>query len=306
MSSRQERSDRNLSLRRSLGYRLDEHGRLLPDFAAFATARGESTVRTETALAWAGQAATDDRRARRLSMVRGLARYLTAFDAATEVPPLGLLATGRARSAPHIYTAEEIARLMTAATRLTPATFGAAIATLIGLMAATGLRTGETRRLDRQHVDLDRGQLTVWHSKHGRSRRLPLHDTTVQALAGYAAHRDRAHPDPHDHAFFLDHDGQRLSAPVLAQAFREVREAARIVSRARGRAARLGDMRHTFAVATLSSWHREGTDVQRQLPALSAYMGHINPAQTYWYLHGTPELMARVAQRLERRGKDAR
>jgi len=306
MSDLHQQLDRYLSLRRQLGYRLEEHGRLLPGFVEFATARGESTVRTETALMWAGQAQTDGRRARRLSMVRGLARHLTAFDPATQVPPLGLLPEGGARSTPHIFSEAEIDRLMWAATGLAPAALETAIATLIGLMAATGLRPRETRLLDRQHVDLDGGQLTVWHSKHGRSRRLPLHPSTVAALAGYAACRDRAHPDPHDPAYFLDANGGRLSAPALAQAFRQVREAAQITSRAGGRPARLGDLRHTFAVTTLLSWHQDGIDVQQQLPALSAYMGHINPAQTYWYLQGTPELMSVVAERLERCWEDAR
>jgi hypothetical protein len=91
-----------------------------------------------------------------------------------------------------------------------------------------------------------------------------------------------------------------LSAPALSEAFREVRDAAKITSRAGGRAARLGDLRHTFAVATLLAWHQAGIEVQQQLPALSAFMGHINPAQTYWYLQGTPELMALVAERLQR------
>jgi integrase len=255
---------------------------------------------------WAGQAQTDGRRARRLSMVRGLARHLTAFDPATEVPPVGLLADGGARPTPHIYSQAEIAQLMGAATRLAPAALATAIATLIGLMTATGLRPREIRLLDRQHVDLGGGQLTVWHSKHGRSRRLPLHPSTVAALAGYAAGRDRAHPDAQGQAFFLDANGERFSAPVLSTAFRQVREAAQITSRAGGRAARLGDLRHTFAVATLLSWHQAGIDVQQQLPALSAYMGHVNPAQTYWYLQGTPELMALVAERVERCGEDAR
>jgi integrase len=304
--SLEQQLDRYLSLRRSLGYRLEEHGRLLPGFVAFAAARGETTVHVETALMWAGQATTDGRRGRRLSMVRGLARYLTAFDPATEVPPRGLLPDGGARPTPHIYSDSEISQLMQAATCLGPAAFATAIATAIGLMAATGLRPPEVRRLDREHVDLAGGRLTVWHSKHGRSRRLPLHHTTVEALADYAACRDRAHPDPLDDAFFMDRNGGRLSAPALSTAFHEVRDAARIPSRAPGRAARLGDLRHTFAVATLLSWHQAGLDVQQQLPALSAYMGHVNPAQTYWYLQGTPELMALIAERLERCWEDAR
>lgn len=291
--------DRYLAVRRSVGYQLEEHGRVLPDFVRYAQTIGETTVCTQAAIAWAAGASGDGPRSRRLSMVRGFARYLLAFDPTTEIPPRGLGPSGRVRSAPHIYSDDEIARLMRLASSLEPASFGATVATLIGLMASTGLRTGETWRLDRQHVDLAGAQLTVWHSKSGRSRRLPLHPSTVQALADYSILRDRAHPDPGVEAFLLGPTGARLTSPVLSRAFRELRRRAWIVTTAGHRPAVLGDLRHTFAVSTLLSWHRAGVDVQRQLPALSAYLGHVNPRQTFWYLEGTPELMALVAERLE-------
>ena len=232
-------------------------------------------------------------------MVRSFARYLVAFDPATEIPPRGLHPGWQVRSAPRIYSAGEIVRLMNAALALKPAPFGTTIATLIGLMATTGLRTGEAMRLDRSHVDLAGGQLTVWHSKSGRSRRLPLHASTVKALADYATLRDRAHPQPSTEAFFLSPTGARLSSPVLSRGFRELRRRASIVTPPGQGPAVLGDLRHTFAVSTLLAWHQQGLDVQRQLPILSAFLGHVNPRQTFWYLEGTPELMALIAQRLE-------
>ena len=298
MSILDEQLNRYLSLRRSLGYRLQEHGYVLADFVRYAHARGERTVHTTTVLAWAGGACSEAARARWISMVRGLARYLVAFDASTEIPPRGLLAAAPVRSTPHIFSEQEIVRLMATASAFAPAPFGVAMATLIGLMAATGLRSGEIRRLDRRDVDLAAGQLTVWHTKLGRSRRLPLHESTLQALTDYAASRDRARPDPRDQAFFLGRRGRRLTRAVLSAAFRELRQQASISTPAADRPALLGDLRHTFAVTTLLSWHRAGADVQRQLPVLSAYMGHVNPAQTYWYLQATPELMALVAERL--------
>jgi len=291
---------RYLALRRSVGFRLQEHGRVLSDFVRYAQSTGETTVRTQTAIAWAAGASSDAQRGRRLSMVRGFARYLLAFDASTEVPPRGLFPDHHVRSAPHIYTEDEIARLMRHALALEPAAFGATLATLIGLMASTGLRPGEIRRLDREHVDLVGAQLTVWHSKSGRSRRIPLHESTVRALADYASLRDRSDPPASEHAFFLDASGARLTNPVLGTAFRELRRRASIIAAAGRRPAVLGDLRHTFAVGTLLSWHRAGIDVQRQLPVLSAYLGHVNPRQTFWYLEGTPELMALVAERLQR------
>jgi integrase/recombinase XerD len=299
MSGLQEHLDDYLSVRRSLGYQLQEAGRLLPDFVCYARSRGETTVRMQSAIAWAGDACSEGQRRARLSMVRGFARYLAAFEASTEVPPQRLGA-GPVRSIPHIYSQAEIARLMGLASALSPAPFGATIATLIGLMASTGLRPGEVRRLDRQHVDLAGAKLTVGHSKSGRSRRLPLHPSTVKALGDYALLRERSYPHPRSEAFFLSARGARLTNAGTSKAFRALRAGAALEV-ARGRhPAVLGDLRHTFAVSTLLSWHRAGVDVQRQLPVLSSYMGHLNPAHTYWYLEATPELMALVAERLER------
>jgi integrase/recombinase XerD len=299
MTSLADHLDRYLAVRRSVGYQLEEHGRVLPDFVRYAQSTGETTVRTQTALAWVAGASSDGQRGRRLSMVRGFARYLLAFDPATEIPPRGLGPDSQARSVPHIYSNDEIARLMNAAIALEPASFGVTMQALIGLIASTGLRPGETWRLDRQHVDLAGGQLTVWHSKFGRSRRLPLHESTVKALADYSMLRDRAHPQPSTEAFFLSPTGARLTSAVVSRAFRELRRRASIVTPVGQGPAVLGDLRHTFAVSTLLAWHRAGVDVQRQLPILSAFLGHVNPRQTFWYLEGTPELMALVAERLE-------
>lgn len=299
MSSLDEHLERYLTLRRSVGFQLTEHRRLLPGFVRYAQARGETTVRAETAVAWAGEAGSDGQRARRLSLVRGLARYLSAFDPSTEVPPRGPFSEP-ARSTPHIFSDPEIARLMRATSALAPTPFGATMAAVIGLMASTGLRPAEVPRLNRGDVDLAAGQITVWHSKSGRSRRLPVHDSTVQALAAYATARDQTGPAPGDDAFFPNRDGGRLTTRVLSSAFCDLRQRAQVTTPAQQRPARLGDLRHTFAVTTLLSWHRAGVDVQRQLPALSAYLGHVNPAQTYWYLQATPELMALIAERLER------
>ena len=185
------------------------------------------------------------------------------------------------------------------ASALRPAPFGATMATLIGLIATTGLRPGEARRLDRDHVDLGAGQLTVWHSKLGKSRRLPLHESAVEALVRYTTVRERWRPEPKSEAFFPGRNGTRLTAPNLASVFGGLRRAASIVPAAGRHPAVVGGLRHTFAVSTLLGWHRAGADVGRQLPVLSAFLGRLNPRNTYWYLQATPELMAIVAERLE-------
>ena len=294
-----EHLEHYLELRRSVGFKLEEHARVLPDFVRHAQGRGETTVHTQSVLSWAAGASSERQVARRISMVRGFARYLVAFDPATEIPGRGLVPDAVVRSIPHIYTDAEIAVLMELALALRPEAFGATMSTLIGLMAATGLRPAEAWRLDDEHVDLTKHQLSVWHSKSGRSRRLPLHPSTAEALIRYSARRDRWHRHGRDGAFFVSALGTRLTSRVVSGAFRELRTGAPIVTRAGRRPARLGDLRHTFAVSTLLSWHRAGVDVERRLPVLSAYLGHVNPKQTYWYLEATPELMALVAERLE-------
>ncbi len=224
---------------------------------------------------------------------------MAGFDDTTEVPPRSLQPGCQVRSTPYIYSDDEITALMDLAAGQSPEPWGTTLATLIGLMAATGLRPAEVRRIDRDHVDLKNAQLTVWHSKFGKSRRLPLHDSTVEALSVYEAKRHDAYPRPVDDAFFLSDRSARMEKRAAGVAFRQLRAAASIEAPFGHRPPHLGDLRHTFAVSTLLSWHRAGVDVQRQLPVLSAYMGHRRPKDTYWYLEATPELMALVAERLE-------
>ena len=195
--------DRYLELRRSVGFKLEEHARVLPDFVSDVRGRGETTVRTHSVLSWAAGASSERQVARRISMVRGFARYLVAFDPATEVPGRGLVSDAVVRSIPHIYTDAEISVLMELALTLRPEAFGATMSTLIGLLAATGLRPAEAWRLDDEHVDLTKHQLSVWHSKSGRSRRLPVHPSTAEALIRYSARRDRRHRHGRDGAFFV-------------------------------------------------------------------------------------------------------
>jgi integrase/recombinase XerD len=257
-----------LGIRRALGHRLQVHDRLLGDFVAYLAQRGHGRVTVDAAIGWASAPpeASAAQVARRLSVVRGFATYLVAFDPTTEVPPAHLVAPGAGRRTPYVFTAAEITALMSAARQLRPPLRAAGFTALIGLMACTGLRTSEAFRLDRCDLDLVDGLLLVRHSKYGKSRRIPLHPSTVAALARY----------------------RRL----LAQAA--------ITVPAGRRAPRLHDLRHAFAVATLRDWHADDLDVQASLPALSEYLGHLNPAHTYWYLEAVPELTAELAARLER------
>lgn len=284
-------------LRRAVGYKFEGDERLLRGFVRYLNTAGQPTVTVDAALAWAAQAPTSPAGAARLTVVRGFARYLSGFDPACQIPPVGLIRANKVRPAPHIYSPAEIAALLQATATLEPGVWAATMGALMGLMAATGIRPEEAYRLRCEHVELDRAALSVVNSKGGKSRRIPLHATTVKALALYSEARGRAFRG--GGGFFLTAKGAWVTSHDAAPVFRQLLAVASITAVGRRRA-RLGDLRHTFAVSTLLDWHQAGADVARQLPVLSAYLGHNDPASTYWYLEAVPELMAVVAQRLER------
>lgn len=299
-----EAAESYLTIRRALGHTLVPAGQLLDAFVQHVHATGASTVTVEVAVGWAAEAGSRGQTARRLSLVRGFAAYLSAFDPAAELIPEHLVATGVVRRTPYLFSPAEIDALMTAAGSLKPPLRAAGFATLIGLMAATGLRTGEALRLDVDDIDLTAGHLLVRYSKYGKSRRIPLHPSTVGALADYTRRRDQLCPQPSVPAFLLSPDGGRLGGAPISETFRRLLRMTDIAAPPGRRAPRLYDLRHTFAVTTLRGWHTDGGDVQARLPLLSLYLGHINPAHTYWYLQAAPELMSVLADRLDRSLRD--
>ena len=191
-----QRVSEYLALRRAMGFKLREHGLLLPQFADFVERSGATTVSIDLALAWATQPSGVDpfRWKSRLSIVRGFARYLHALDPVTEVPPQGLLAYRASRPTPFLFSDEEVRKLLAATHRLRPPFRAATYRTVFGLLAATGLRVGEAIALERGDVDLARGVLTVRQSKFNRSRQLPLLASIVDALWTYTRERDRFGP----------------------------------------------------------------------------------------------------------------
>jgi len=189
---------------------------------------------------------------------------------------------------------------MPAARRLAHPLRAATFEAFIGLMATTGLRTGEVINLDRDDVDLPNGVLTVRCSKHGKSRLVPLHPSTTEALNCYAHRRDKLCPRPVAASFFLSGAGTRLTHTNTSSTFACLLADAGIAAPLGRPRPRLYDLRHSFAVDTLVTWYADGGDVSARLPALSTYMGHVNPASTYCYLQASPELMAASARRLER------
>jgi integrase/recombinase XerD len=288
-----------LRLRRGLGFQLGRHGEVLPRFVAYLEARGAATITVELAVAWARSPAgikpiTVDYR---LSAVRGFARYLHAIDPAHEIPPPGLCSVPRRRPAPFIYTPDQLAQMVATTQRLKPPLRAATYRALFGLLAATGMRVGEAMALARGDVDLVEGVITVRHAKFDRMRLVPLHASVCAALRAYAATRDRLCPKPCVDRFFVSVTGRALRRGEAERVFREI--TALIGLRSEATHPRVHDMRHSFAVHTLVDGHRNGRDVSGLLPVLSTYLGHVEPANTYWYLSAVPELMQLVAARLE-------
>lgn len=290
-----------LDLRRGLGFKLYHETWWFPDFVAYLDSHGSSTITTKLALRWAQQPRDADPNwwARRLGSIRRFARYHQASDPRTEVPPADLLPYRRRRVAPHIYSDAELSALLQEARRLLHPLISATYTTILGLLAATGMRVGEALQLDEQDVDWPQSVLTLRHSKFGKTRLVPVHRSTIGALQGYTQIRDRLCPRRQSPSFFVSSVGTRVILQNFQYVFlRLVRLSG--IDRGLSRRPRLHDLRHTFAVRTLRDWYRAGVDVERRLPWLSTYLGHVNPTATYWYLTATPELLSLAARRLER------
>lgn len=293
---------RYLQVRRALGYKLLVEGRMLAQFTDYLDANGHEYITTITALAWATapRDAAGCWWAARLSAVRAFARFAIAFDPRTEIPPTKLLARdAQDRLIPRIFTEQEINALIDAARALANPLRAAGIATLIGLMAATGMRSGEVMGLDRADVDLPTGLLTVHATKFGKHRLIPIHPSTILELEHYQRQRDQLCPYPNTDAFIVSSYGTRLNHTSVSKAMALVANAADIGPGPDGAPLRLYDLRHTFAVTTLARWYEQNLDVAHLLPSLSTYLGHVSPAATYWYLHACPQLMTAAAGRLE-------
>src|SRR6266566_1543816 len=249
-----------LSLRRALGFQLASAGRLLEQFVGYLEAHSMDTVTTEHALAWAGQpaAASVHWRAIRLSVVRGFAAYLHSLDPSAEVIPAGQFRPGVCRATPYLYSPAEIGSLITAAAGLQPPLRAATYQTLISLLA-------------------------IRNAKYGKHRLVPLHPSAAQALARYAECRRQAHPFPASPALFVSTAGTRLLHSNITLTFAGLAERAGLTRRSASCRPRVHDLRHSFAVATVLGWYRDGADIAALMPRLSTYLGHTDPQHTFWY-----------------------
>jgi integrase/recombinase XerD len=292
-----------LRMRRALGYKLERAEKLLVQYLDYLDGLDAEKVTIENAVAWATLPATGKNGhwwAFRLSAVRGFACYLHAFDDSHEVPPADVLPNRVHRAIPYLYSEQEICALMAATSSLRGELRQVTYRTLIGLLAVTGMRVGEAIRLDSDDLDLRHGILTVRGTKFGKSRELPVHATTVEALRSYLRLRDRLCPRPVSDAALISPAGTRLIYCNVHPTFRDLRRLTGLAPRSTASRPRIHDVRHTFAVRTLLGWYRAGVEVQPRLPLLSTYLGHVHPKDTYWYLTAAPELLGLASERLER------
>jgi integrase/recombinase XerD len=298
-----------LAVRRSTGFQLKTAERILRSFVGFAEREASVHITTALALRWIQQPSKAQALtwSGRLSVVRCFAKWWSATDPQTEVPPWALLPHGPKRRHPCRWGEDDVPRLLQA-TALLPSCKGLrglTYAVFFGLIATTGMRISEALALNRGDVNLEDGVLTIRRTKFAKSRLVPLHATTCRTLAAYAASRDHIAHRASTPAFFLSESGERITEWSARYNFARVSQKIglrRPEPRCRyGRGPRLHDLRHRFAVQTLVDWYRAGLNVDREIHKLAAYLGHGSVSYTYWYIEGVPELLDLASQRVRER-----
>jgi integrase len=293
-----EKVERYIELRRSLGYAFNKQAGTLRAFIRHVErsefdAPATRTMALNFVLSFCGAA---NSRAVRHGVLRRFYEYLAVYDPRTEVLERRAFPRSRAIPPPRILSEAELASFIDACSFISPRIpfRGLTMATLIGLLASTGLRSGEVVRLDRGDVDLTRGVILIRKTKFRKDRLVPIHPTTQAALRRYARERDTVFPRPKDEGFFLSSRGCRLSAAGLQSNFAKARKLAGLDD---GKPLRPHDLRHRFAVTRLRLWHQQRADVQALLPLLATYLGHASYSDTAYYLTGSSDLLAVAAER---------
>jgi integrase len=301
-----------VSMRRNLGFKLREPAKGLLDFVTFMEQHRAPYITQALALAWAQQPSNVQpaQWARRLSFIRGFARYRSASDPRTQIPAVGLLPFQPKRARPYLYSDAEIRSLLRAALnmrsryesgKLRPWVYYC----LFGLLSVSGLRLGEARNLEVQDVDLKAAVLTIRGAKFGKTRLVPLHASTCKVLSNYIGRRKRYWAGrPVSTYLFVSSWGNRLDSGDIHRTFYALSRQIGLRGPSDSHGPRLHDMRHRFATLTLVRWYRSNQDPERKLPLLSAFLGHVHVADTQWYLSGSPELMREAMHRIEQRWED--
>lgn len=291
-----------LHMRRRMGFRLKNTELILNQFIAFMREKKKSHITSELALAFAtkNKRASLAWQAKKLGVIRLFAQHYRIFDPKTEIPSKGLLLCTYHRKQPYIYSDKEIKMLLTSCKHLiTEGSINTwTYYTFFGLIAVTGMRTGEAISLSRVSVDINNKVITILESKNQKSRRIPIHSSVAKALKQYSKVRDQLLKNPPQY-FFVDDHGQQLKPNKVRLIFRKLCSLVGISNK--DRAPRILDLRHTFAVKTLERCYSEGIDPEMEILTLANYLGHRNPKHTYWYLTATNTLMSLIIRNLENR-----
>lgn len=299
-----------LKERRHLGFVMEDSGPMLTAFARYVDSsehKGPLTMELMADWARCDKWHKEDPAtwARRLKVIRPFTHYLQQFEPLTEIPDSSVFGPVPGRGTPHIYYEQEIIDLLAAARGLGPRgnLRAATHETLFGLLASTGLRLSEALHLLDPDVDLRRGMLTVRLTKFAKSRQLPLHPSTVEALRRYRQLRGRHVMVTPETPFFIASRGkllgQSLKVRSVDRIFADLRDQLGWINRGSHDASRIHDLRHTFAVRRVMLWHQHGLDFDQAMLSLSTYMGHAKISDTYWYLTAVPELMEVAAAKFE-------
>jgi len=298
--------DRYFNLRRMFGAKLKADELRLRSFATFVDKAGKEFVTKELLLEWMDglRPASSGTKASRFSAVRQFALWLHGMDDRHDDPPPRGFVPGRvSRSAPYIYSDTELAQIIGAAREL-PSIYGLrglTCAMLYGLITVTGMRVAEALALDTADFDSERQLLHIKNGKNGKERILPIDPDVAVRLKNYCTERDRL-LERHSEPLFVNCKGERPDYCWARANF--VRVCQSIGMRGTwakpmpGRPPRIHDLRHTFAVRTITGWYRAGHDAAREMHKLTTYLGHEGPRDTYWYLQAVPELLELASARI--------
>lgn len=293
-----------LTMRYQLGYKLQRATSVLNGFVAYTKQKKVSHITTKIALEYAmqNQNAAPPSWASRLGIIRRFALHMRLFDPLTEVPPPYLLPYSYRRKSPYIYSEKDIHKLLKSCSILSNHPLEAnTYYTLLGLIAVTGLRPGEALKLERDSVDMSLGIITIHDSKFRKTRKIPIHKSTIKMLQEYAKHRDQYFRKQMSSYFFVGKRGFGLQARTVRSIFAKICIRAGLRDKGKHVGPRIMDLRHTFAVKTLVRCYLEGLNADIVMPILSTYLGHENPINTYWYLSTTPRLFSLINARLEKK-----
>ncbi|MCW2279522.1 tyrosine-type recombinase/integrase [Heliophilum fasciatum] len=296
-----------IEYKQSLGYQLKTESQELRRFANYTRGIDYSgSLTVDLAMQWASLNANFSRwyMARRLETVHTFAVYVACIDPNAQVPQTGAFGKCHGRVEPYIYTEKEIRMLMDEALKLfaTDGIRGLTVSIALGLLWATGIRVSELTRLTVKDVNLKDGYLFIKNTKFFKERLIPLHPSAIKELENYNLEIQRkSYRCSQDDFFFVTSHGKPFNLRAFEYAFQLLRHCLLPdgVKDWNRRSPRLYDIRHTFACRTILKWYESGEDVNRMIYVLSVYMGHVKPADTYWYLTATPELLSIACKKFE-------